>query len=108
MASLKSEAARIMNKFNEGNFNLWRFKIRMLLAFVNLWDIVDGPEETLPSNADPKVLKEYQRSMKKVTSIIDVNLVDNQLTHIKSWKGPAEPLANFFARHPLCTLYVCV
>jgi hypothetical protein len=107
MASFKSEAARIINKFNEGNFNLWRFKIRML-AFVNLWDIVDGSKETLPSNADPKVLKEYQRRIKKVMSIIDVNLVDNQLTHIKSWKGRAETLANFFARHPLCTLYVCV
>ena len=31
----------------------------MLLTFINLWDIVDGSEETLPSNVDPKVLKEY-------------------------------------------------
>lgn len=57
MISFESDAARIINKFNGGNFNLWNFKIEMLLAFMHLWGIMDGSKEALPSNADPKVLK---------------------------------------------------
>ena len=109
MASFESEAARVIDKFNEGNFNLWKFKIEMLLAFMDLWDIVDKSEEAPPSNADPKVLKEYQRCVKKAMSIIGLNLVDNQLAHIKSCKGPAEAWKTFcnihetkkFVQHPL-------
>ena len=58
-------------------FNIWKFKIKMLLASMDLWDIVDGSEEASPSNADPKVLKEYQRRIKKAMSIITLNLADN-------------------------------
>ena len=57
---------------------------------MNLWDIVDGSKEPLPSIANRKVLKEYQRSVKKTMSIIVLNLGDNQLAYIKSCKGPAE------------------
>jgi hypothetical protein len=49
----------------------------MLLASMDYWDIVDGYEEFPPSNADHKVLKEYQRLVKKVMSTIGLNLVDN-------------------------------
>lgn len=42
------------------------------------------------SNADPKVLNTYQRHLKKIMFIVDINLMDNQLVHIKSCKGPAE------------------
>ena len=101
MASFKSEATRIIKKFIGGNFNLWRLKIEMLLASMDLCDILDRSQETLPSNVDPKVLKEYQRHIKNVMSIIDINLADNQFTHIKSCKGPAKMLADFFAPHPL-------
>ena len=50
--------------------------------------MVDGFEKVPPSNVDPKVLKEYQRCVKKAMSIIGLNLIDNQLTYIKSRKGP--------------------
>lgn len=62
----------------------------MVLTFMNLWNIVDGYEKGLPFNDDPKVLKEYQRRIKNVMSIISLNLVDNQLAHIKSSKGHVE------------------
>lgn len=70
MASFDSEANRIIDKFNGGNFNLWKLKIRILLIFMDLWDIVDGSEETPPSNTDPKVKKDYQRRIKKAMFII--------------------------------------
>lgn len=42
MASFESEATRVIDNFNGGNFKLWKFKIKMLLAFMDLWDIVDA------------------------------------------------------------------
>ena len=57
---------------------------------MDLWNIMDGSEEPPPLNADSKVLKEYQRHVKKAMCTIGLNLADNQLTHIKSCKGPAE------------------
>jgi hypothetical protein len=90
MASFEGESAKVIDKFNGENFNLWKFKMEMVLASMDLWEIVDGSEEAPPSNADPKVIKEYQRRAKKAMSTIGINLVDNQLHHIKRCKGPAE------------------
>jgi transposase InsO family protein len=57
---------------------------------MDLWEIVEDSEEPPPSDADLKVTKDYQRRVKKAMSVIGLNLVDNQLAHIKSCKGPAE------------------
>ena len=62
----------------------------MLLASMDLWNIVDRSKEILPSNVDPNVKKAYQRHVKKAMSIMGLNLVDNQLIHIKSCKGPTK------------------
>ena len=48
--SFGSEATIIIDKFT-----IWKFKIKMLLVFMDLWNIEDGSEEPSPSNADPKV-----------------------------------------------------
>jgi hypothetical protein len=71
-------------------FNLWKFKIEMLSASMDIWDIIDGSEEAPPSNADPKMKKEYERRVRKAISVIGLNLANNQLAYIKSCKGPAE------------------
>jgi hypothetical protein len=52
--------------------------------------IVNGSEEAPPFDADPKVIKEYQRRVKKAMSTIGINLVDIQLHHIKRCKGLVE------------------
>jgi len=59
-ASFEGESARVIDKFNGENFNLWKFKMEMVLASMDLWKIVDGSEEVPPSNSDPKVIKEYK------------------------------------------------
>jgi hypothetical protein len=64
--------------------------MEMFLVFRDLWDIMNESEKVLPSSANLKVLKEYLRHIKKVMSIIGLNLADNQLVHIKSCKGPIE------------------
>ena len=55
MASFEREVARVIDKFNEGNFNLEKFKIEILLASMDLWDIVDGSKETPLSYVEPNV-----------------------------------------------------
>ena len=64
--------------------------MEMVLASMDLWEIVHDTEEPPPFDADPKEKKGYQRRSKKAMSIIGLNLVDNQLAHMKSCKGPAE------------------
>ncbi len=85
MASFEGESAKVIDKFIE-NFNLWKFKMEMVLASMDLWEIVDGSKEAPPSSVDPKVIKEYQRRAKKAMSTIGINLVDSQLQHIKRCK----------------------
>ena len=60
MALFESKAAKIIDKLNEK-----KFKIKMLLAFMDLWDIVDGFEKPPPSNADPKVLKASKNATRR-------------------------------------------
>ena len=73
--------ARFMDKFYQEIFNLWKIKIEMFLAFINIWDIRDESENAPHSNTDPKLLKDYQRCIKKVMSIIGLNFADNQIAH---------------------------
>ncbi len=35
MASFEGESARVIDKFNGENFNLWKFKMEMVLAVEN-------------------------------------------------------------------------
>ena len=82
----ESKANKIIDKFIGGEFNLYNFKIKILLASMDLWHIVNISVEPPPFNVDFKVLKKYQRCVKKTMFIIGLNLADNQLTHIKSCK----------------------
>ena len=66
---------------------------------MDIWNIIDGFEEARPCDADPKVLKEYQSRVKKVMSIIGLNLTHNQLAHIKSCTRSAK-VSNTF-----CNIY---
>ena len=72
---------------------------------MDLWDIVEGSEEPPPFNADSKVLKKYQRRVKKTMSIINFNLADNQLMHIKSCKGHAEAWKTLYNIHETNSLF---
>ena len=68
----------------------------MVLASMDLWDIVDEYEKAPLFNVNPKVLKEYQRYIMKAMSIIGLNLVDNQLTHINILSNSLFVCCKFF------------
>jgi hypothetical protein len=54
MASIEGDNFRVIDKFNEENFNLWKFKLKMGWASEDLWAIVVESEATPPSNVDIK------------------------------------------------------
>ena len=61
-----SEATRIVDKFNGGNYNLQKFKNKLFLTSMDLWNIVDRYGDASPSNVDFKVLKNYKRRVNKI------------------------------------------
>jgi hypothetical protein len=49
MALFEGESTKVIDKFNGENFNLWKFTMEMVLASMDLWEIIDGSEEAPPS-----------------------------------------------------------
>jgi hypothetical protein len=48
MFSFQMESLKVMEKFDGGNFHLWKFKMHMMLSKHGFWKFVDG-SATLPS-----------------------------------------------------------
>ena len=108
MTSFESEAIRVINKFNGGNLNLWKFKIKTLLAFMDIWDIVDGSYEASTFNVDDKMLKEYQRRIKN-TIFKGANWRMTNLhtsTVAKDPRRHRKPFATFTRRRVCPTLFL--
>lgn len=57
MTFLEGKGSRVIDKINGENFNLWKFRLEMGLAVMDLWGIVDESKEDPPSNVEPKVKK---------------------------------------------------
>ena len=72
------------------NFGLWKFKMEMVLAAKDLWNIVDKSKSPPPNDAEESTKNEYTRRCKKALAIITMNLVDKEMLHIKGCTGPAE------------------
>ena len=83
IASSTNDNLSMVDKFNGNNFGLWKFKMEMVLASKDLWDIMDNSESPPPNNAEESTKKEYTRRCKKALDIIAMNLVDKEMLHIK-------------------------
>lgn len=88
MAMFEGESSKLVEKFDGVNFHLWKFKMEMLLASKDLWEIVEGSEEVPCEDDDVKAFKAYQRRCKHALSIIATNLVDKQAAHIQHCRDP--------------------
>ena len=90
MALMESEQLRVVEKFNGDNFSLFKFKMEMVLDDKELWDIVTGDEKPPPSGTDPKEVVAFKRRERSAFRILCSHMVDAQIQHVKSCKGPAE------------------
>ena len=84
MASFEGEGPKVVDKFDRVNFHLWKFKMEMVLAEKELWEIVEGSEGLPLFSMDPKVRIAYNCSEKKAFAILALNLSDLQLVAMES------------------------
>lgn len=99
MASSEGEGLRVIEKFRGNNFYHWKVKMELLLASLDLWDIVDESEDPPSLDASPKDHKDFKRREKKAFGMIATNLDEANFSHIIHCKGAAE------AWKTLCNIY---
>ena len=93
MTSFEGEGSKVVDKFNGINSYLWKFKMEMVMAEEELWDIVEGSEQFPHSTTDPSVIQAYNRHKKKAFPILPFNLSDMQFSYIRLCKSPTEAWA---------------
>jgi len=80
MSSFQMESLKVMEKFDGGNFHLWKFKMRMMFSKHGLWKFVDG-SATLPNEEVAKV--DYNEKETRLFAWLCEHLTDAQLAHIQ-------------------------
>jgi hypothetical protein len=79
-------------KLDEGNFHLWKFKMRMVLEEKDLWGVVDGTEpcpatvgENAPADSVVRAEKAniWQRKNRRAFAIISLGVSDTLVEHIR-------------------------
>ncbi len=80
MSFFQMQSLRVMEKFDGGNFHLWKFKMRMMLFKHGLWKFVDG-SATLPSEEVARA--NYNKKEMKAFALLYEHLMDAQLAHIQ-------------------------
>jgi hypothetical protein len=74
------ESLKVMEKFDGGNFHLWKFKMRMMFSKHGLWKFVDG-NATIPHDEDQ--ITDYNKKTTKAFALLCEHLTDAQLAHIQ-------------------------
>jgi len=73
MSSFQMKSLKVMENFDEGNFHLWKFKMRMMFSKHGLWKFVDG-SVTLPS--EEVVSVDYNEKNTKAFALFCEHLTD--------------------------------
>jgi hypothetical protein len=67
------ESLKVMEKFHGGNFQLWKFKMRMMLSKHGLWKFVDKGA-TLPS--EEVATTDYNKKKMKAFALLCAHFTD--------------------------------
>ncbi len=73
-----------MEKFDGGNFHLWKFKMNMILSKHELQKFVDG-SATIPHDEDQ--ITDYNEKVTKAFALLCEHLTNAQLAHIQHCKN---------------------
>ncbi len=76
MSSFQMESLKVMEKFDGGNFHLWKFKMRMMFSKHGLWKFVDG-KATILDDEDEMV--NYKKKATKAFALLCEHFMDAQL-----------------------------
>ncbi len=80
MSSFQMEFLKVMEKFDDGNFHLWKFKMHMMFSKHGFWKFVDG-SATLQNEEISKV--NYNEKEMKAFALLREHLMDAQFAHIQ-------------------------
>ncbi len=80
MSSFQIESLKIMEKFDGGNFHLWKLNMCMMFSKHGLWKFVDG-NVTIPSDGDE--MANYNKKTTKAFALLCEHLTDAWLAHIQ-------------------------
>eukprot|EP00794_Sanderia_malayensis_P015603 gene15603-17175_t len=85
MASRTDDLTPRIEKFEGNNFNLWKFKMQMVLEDKDLWTIVSG-EEIGPSGqgTTEAVQERFRKRARKSMATICLSLSDSELLLVRS------------------------
>ena len=81
----------MINKFDGDNFNLWKFRMKMILEEKDLWQYVE--EKKKPSNTEigyEILIQEWDRKSRRAMITICLNLTDAQLVNVQSASSAKE------------------
>jgi hypothetical protein len=80
MFYFQMESLKIMEKFDDGNFHLCKFKMRMMLSKHGLWKFVNE-SANLPSEVVARA--NYKEKETKAFALLCEHFMDAQLAHIQ-------------------------
>jgi hypothetical protein len=80
MSSFQMESLNVMEKFDGGNFHLWKFKMCMMLSEHGVSKFVDG-SATLTNEEVTRV--DYNEKEMKIFALLYEHFTDAQLAHIQ-------------------------
>ncbi len=84
MSSFQMQSLKVMEKFDGGNFHLWKFKMRMMFSKHGLWKFID---ESATIHDDEDQITNYNEKATKAFALLCEHLTNAQLAHIQYCKN---------------------
>ncbi len=83
MSSFQMESLKVMEKFDDNNFHLWKFKMCMMFSKHGLWKFLD---ESATIHDDENEMVDYNEKTKAFALFCE-HFMDAQLAHIQYCKN---------------------
>jgi hypothetical protein len=74
------ESLKVMEKFDGGNFHLWKFKMHMIFSKHGLWKFVDGSATILNDEGE---MEDYNEKATKAFALLCEHFINAQLACIQ-------------------------
>jgi hypothetical protein len=78
MSSFQMESLKVMEKFNGGNFHLWKFKMHMMLSKHGLWKFVDG--NVIIPNDENQITDYNEKAPRHLHYFVNISRMHNLCT----------------------------
>jgi hypothetical protein len=101
MSFFQIESLKVMEKFDGGNFHLWKFKMHTIFSKHGLWKFVDG-NETIPDDEDEMI--NHNEKLTKAFALLCEHFMDAQPAQIQYCKNVKNAWETFCDVHESKTI----